>query len=145
MFFSQYLRGRHRVFELYPIVLAIGTAWAIATALTLSGVFAAGHPAHVSADPLVSAPWLRVPYPLQWGVPVFGAAAAVGMLAGYVASMVESVGDYYACARLAGAPTPTASTVNRGIGMEGVGCLIAGLFGTGNGRLPIARTSGRSL
>ena len=55
------------------------------------------------------------------------------MLAGYPASMVESVGDYYACARLAGAPVPSSSVVNRGIGMEGVGCLIAGIFGTGNG------------
>jgi nucleobase transporter 1/2 len=71
--------------------------------------------------------------PFQWGIPVFGAAAAVGMIAGYLASIVESVGDYYACARLAGAPLPDAKTVNRGIGMEGVGCLIAGIFGTGNG------------
>jgi nucleobase transporter 1/2 len=55
------------------------------------------------------------------------------MLAGYVASMVESVGDYYACARLAGAPTPTPAVVNRGIGMEGIGCLVAGIIGTGNG------------
>ncbi len=71
--------------------------------------------------------------PFQWGTPVFGLAAFVGMLAGYIASIVESVGDYYACARLAGAPPPGASTINRGIGMEGVGCLIAGIFGTGNG------------
>jgi nucleobase transporter 1/2 len=64
---------------------------------------------------------------------VFGVAAFVGMLAGYLASMVESVGDYYACARLAGAPVPTARIVNRGIGTEGIGCLVAGIFGTGNG------------
>ena len=74
-----------------------------------------------------------MPYPFQWGMPVFGVAATMGMLAGYLASMVESVGDYYACARLAGAPMPTRQTVNRGIGMEGVGCLVAGAFGTGNG------------
>ena len=36
-------------------------------------------------------------------------------------------------ARLAGAPIPDKKTVNRGIGMEGIGCLIAGVFGTGNG------------
>jgi nucleobase transporter 1/2 len=47
--------------------------------------------------------------------------------------MVESVGDYYACSRLAGAPIPNSKTINRGIGMEGVGCLVAGVFGTGNG------------
>ena len=98
-----------------------------------SAVFAEGHPAYVSMDNVRAAPWVRIPYPFQWGMPVFGLAATVGMLAGYLASMVESVGDYYACARLAGAPIPNASVVNRGIGMEGVGCLIAGIFGTGNG------------
>jgi nucleobase transporter 1/2 len=70
---------------------------------------------------------------MQWGWPVFGVAGTVGMLAGYLASMVESVGDYYACARLAGAPVPRAKEINRGIGMEGVGCLVAGIMGTGNG------------
>jgi nucleobase transporter 1/2 len=57
----------------------------------------------------------------------------VGILAGYLASVIESVGDYYACARLSGAPIPTAKVVNRGIGFEGIGCLIAGIFGSGNG------------
>jgi nucleobase transporter 1/2 len=82
---------------------------------------------------VAAAPWFRVPLPFQWGAPVFGAAAAIGMLAGYVASIVESVGDYYAAARLAGAPVPGPKTINRGIGMEGVGCLVAGIFGTANG------------
>ena len=49
----------------------------------------------------------------------------------YLASMVESVGDYYACARLSGAPIPTSRTVNRGIGMEGVGCFVAGFGASG--------------
>ncbi len=131
--FSQYLRARSRLFELFPILLAIGIAWGTASLFTLWGVFGEGHPAYVSFENVRQAPWLRVPYPFQWGWPSFGVAATVGMLAGYVASMVESVGDYYACARLSGAPRPTPSTVSRGIGMEGVGCLIAGMFGTGNG------------
>jgi nucleobase transporter 1/2 len=131
--FSQYLRRTHRIFELFPILLAILLAWGVTYALTAAGVFAPGHPAHVSAANLESAPWFRVPYPFQWGLPIFAGPAAVGMLAGYLASMVESVGDYYAAARLAGAPPPSPKVINRGIGMEGVGCLIAGLFGTGNG------------
>ena len=36
------------------------------------------------------------------------------MLAGVLSSMIESVGDYYACARLAGAPPPPIHAVNRG-------------------------------
>ncbi len=131
--FSQYLRRTHRVFELFPVMLAILIAWGTAWILTATGVFEEGHPAFVTMANIESAPWFRIPYPFQWGMPVFGAAAIIGMLSGYVASMVESVGDYYACARLSGAPVPRARIINRGIGMEGIGCFIAGLFGTGNG------------
>ena len=131
--FSQYLRHKHRTFELYPILLAIGTAWGMAAVLTSLGFFPEGHPSHTSLDNLKNAPWFRIPYPFQWGMPQFGAAAIVGMVAGYIASMVESIGDYYACARLSGAPTPNKDTINRGITFEGIGCLVAGIFGTGNG------------
>lgn len=55
------------------------------------------------------------------------------MVAGVLASAIESVGDYYACARLSGAPPPPVHAINRGIGVEGLGCIIAGLWGTGNG------------
>ncbi len=131
--FSQYLKSKYRLFELYPILLAILMAWAVAAILTVTGVFTAGHPSFTSLENLRNAPWFRVPYPLQWGIPQFGIAAFVGMLAGYIASMVESIGDYYACARLSGAPTPDERIINRGITFEGIGCLVAGIFGTGNG------------
>lgn len=135
--FSQFLRLVHRAFELFPILLAILIAWGSAWALSSAGVFEPGHPAHVSTATLEAAPWFHVPRPFPWGVPDFGAstiaAATVGMLAGYVASIVESVGDYYACARLAGAPPPDRRTIDRGIGMEGLGCLVAAIMGTGNG------------
>ena len=131
--FSQYLKSKRRSFELYPILLAILMAWATAAILTVTGVFTTGHPSFTSMENLRNAPWFRVPYPFQWGIPQFGIAAFVGMLAGYIASMVESIGDYYACARLSGAPTPDKRTINRGITFEGIGCLVAGIFGTGNG------------
>lgn len=35
-------------------------------------------------------------------MPSVSAAGVVGMLAGTVASIIESVGDYYACARITG-------------------------------------------
>jgi len=131
--FSQYLRSKHRTFELYPILLAIITAWTVSALFTFLGYFPEGHPAHTSLANLKNASWFRIPYPFQWGLPQFGAAAIIGMLAGYIASMVESIGDYYACARLSGAPTPDKKTINKGITFEGIGCFIAGLFGTGNG------------
>ena len=38
----------------------------------------------------------------QWGLPTVSLASVFGMLAGVLASTIESIGDYYACARLAG-------------------------------------------
>jgi nucleobase transporter 1/2 len=131
--FSQYLRNKNRVFELYPILLAIVLAWIVSGIFTTIGIFGEDHPSRTSMDNLKNAPWFRIPYPFQWGIPKFSLPAIIGMLAGYIASMVESVGDYYACARLSGAPVPDKKTVNRGITFEGIGCFIAGIFGTGNG------------
>lgn len=131
--FSQVLRHKSRAFELYPILLALLISWGVAGALTAAGVFGPGHPSHVSLDNVRNAPYFRVPMPFQWGLPQFGVAAFVGMLAGYLASIVESIGDYFACAKMSGAPQPDAKLVNRGITFEGIGCLIAGIFGTGNG------------
>ncbi len=130
---SQYLRTTHKLFEMFPILIAIVGAWLLAYIGTAMGSFPAGHPSHVDFSGVATAPWIRVPYPFQWGMPQFGVVATIGMLSGYMASVIESVGDYYACARLAGAPNPTARTINRGITFEGIGCLIAGMFGTGNG------------
>lgn len=69
----------------------------------------------------------------QWGVPTVSLAGIFGILAGVISSMLESVGDYYACARLSGAPPPPKHAISRGIGIEGIGCLLAGAWGTGNG------------
>ncbi len=131
--FSLVLRRVHRFFELFPILLAIAGAWGVAGLCTAAGLFEAGHPAHTSFAAVEAAPWVRIPYPFQWGTPQFALPAIVGMLAGFIASMVESIGDYYACARLSGAPVPDEKVISKGIGMEGIGCAIAGVFGTGNG------------
>ena len=40
-------------------------------------------------------------------------AGVFGMLAGIVASAIESIGDYYACARMSGAPPPPVHAMNR--------------------------------
>lgn len=66
-------------------------------------------------------------------MPTVSLAGVVGIMAGVISSMIESVGDYHACARLSGAPPPPKHAINRGIGIEGLGCLLAGACGTGNG------------
>lgn len=80
-----------------------------------------------------SVPFCLNPNLGQWGMPTVSLAGVVGILAGVISSMIESVGDYHACARLSGAPPPPKHAINRGIGIEGLGCLLAGAWGTGNG------------
>ena len=120
-------------FTMFPILAVIVVMWLAAWFGNQMGHYQPGDPGFMNLAVVDNAPWFRVPYPFQWGMPTFGLAAFIGMLAGFVASIVESIGDYYACARLSGAPTPDENTINKGIGMEGVGSLIAGIFGTGNG------------
>ena len=78
----------------------------------------------------------------QWGRPTVSVASVFGMLAGVLAGIVESIGDYYACANLCGAPPPPAHAVNRGIGVEGLACLFAGSIGTGNGTTSFSENVG---
>ena len=52
---------------------------------------------------------------VQWGWPAVSTGAVFGMLAGVLAGTIESLGDYYACARLSGAPSPPTNAINRGI------------------------------
>ncbi|XP_027037954.1 solute carrier family 23 member 2-like [Pocillopora damicornis] len=132
--------GHYPLFRLFPVILAIAVSWIICAIITASGGFPSDpsvpqYMARTDARTVVlrEAKWFRFPYPGQWGTPSVSAAGVFGMLAGVLASIIESVGDYYACARLAGAPPPPKHAVNRGIGMEGMGCLLAGAFGTGNG------------
>ncbi|NXD10874.1 S23A1 protein, partial [Nothocercus nigrocapillus] len=131
---------RVQIFKMFPIILAIMVAWLLCYLLTRADVFpsqpsAFGYKARTDArgEILSVAPWFRVPYPCQWGLPTVTAAAVLGMFSATLAGIIESIGDYYACARLAGAPAPPVHAINRGIFTEGISCIIAGLLGTGNG------------
>uniref|UniRef100_A0A8C7XJI2 Solute carrier family 23 member 2 n=1 Tax=Oryzias sinensis TaxID=183150 RepID=A0A8C7XJI2_9TELE len=128
------------MFQTMPILLGLAVSWLVCYLLTIYDVLPKdsaeyGHLARtdVKGNVVSEASWFRVPYPGQWGVPTVNLAAVFGMLAGILCSMAESVGDYHACARLSGAPPPPNHAINRGIGVEGVGSLLAGAFGTGNG------------
>ncbi|XP_074658861.1 solute carrier family 23 member 1-like [Tubulanus polymorphus] len=128
------------LFTLFPVILSIAIVWLLSYALTVTDVFPKnetmwGYAARtdVRSQVLQSSKWFRFPYPGQWGLPTVSVSGVFGMLAGVLASMIESVGDYYACARLAGAPPPPVHAINRGIGIEGIGCVLAGLWGSGNG------------
>ncbi|XP_078087159.1 solute carrier family 23 member 1 isoform X2 [Mustelus asterias] len=129
-----------QIFKMFPIIMAIMVVWLICYLLTLTDVFPKnpdlyGFKARTDArgEIMSTAPWFRMPYPCQWGLPTVTAAGVLGMFSATLAGIIESIGDYYACARLAGAPPPPIHALNRGIFTEGISCIIAGLLGTGNG------------
>ncbi|XP_050707982.1 solute carrier family 23 member 1-like [Eriocheir sinensis] len=136
--------GRARFFKCFPVLGAVLLSWGVCGVLTALEFFPPGSPARTDAagDIIRNTPWIFVPYPGQWGWPSVTAAGVVGMLGGAVASMTESIGDYYACAQMAGAPPPPRSAINRGIAVEGLGCLLAGLLGTGNGTTSCSQNIG---
>ncbi|XP_054630936.1 solute carrier family 23 member 2 isoform X1 [Dunckerocampus dactyliophorus] len=157
LLFSQYARNVHfplpvykakkgwttyrlQVFKMFPIIMAILVSWLLCFIFTVTDVFPTvkdkyGYYARTDSRQgiLSAAPWFKIPYPFQWGVPNVTAAGVIGMMSAVVASIIESIGDYYACARLSCAPPPPIHAINRGIFIEGISCVLDGLFGTGNG------------
>ncbi|RLB38581.1 MAG: xanthine permease [Deltaproteobacteria bacterium] len=137
--YSQVFSRRSRVFLLFPVLLAIATGWLCSLIGSLAGWISPSNAAYLKTELVGAAPWfsLKPMIPFKWGFPNLGSstlwAGVFGMLAGYLASMIESIGDYYACARISEAPVPTAKMISRGLGAEGLGCLIAGILQTCNG------------
>ncbi|EFJ18011.1 hypothetical protein SELMODRAFT_76475 [Selaginella moellendorffii] len=144
LLFSQYLKTlkaskKMPFFERFAIVIAVALTWAYAHFLTITGAYKHSselgqiHCRTDRANLIRSSPWIRVPYPLEWGAPTFNASHAFGMLAGAIVSLVESTGSFYGIARLAGATPPPSYVLSRGIGWQGVGIFINGIFGTAAG------------
>ncbi len=129
--FSQVLSSRYRFFRLFPVLLAIIVGYAFCAVGTLTGIFPKGHPAYIDFSLIAHSPWIR---PIDkmifpWGLPKFDLAFFLTILAGYLASMIESFGDYFSCAYMSRASEPTSKVINRGISMEGLGCFLSGIWG----------------
>ena len=130
--FSLVLSRRRRFFRLFPILSAIVVAWCVCWGLSLAGVFGPGHPARISLEAVEHSGWVRLnpaEVVLPWGTPKFALGFVIAGLAGYLASMIESFGDYHACSHMAGGGDPTPKQISRGIGCEGIGCFMTSLLG----------------
>ncbi|KAL4184980.1 hypothetical protein AMTRI_Chr10g228300 [Amborella trichopoda] len=142
--FSQYLKHVKEVrnvpvFERFSVIICITIIWAYSHVLTAAGAYRhkpLKTQIHCRTDRshlIYSAPWFMFPYPLQWGPPTFDAGHTFAMMAAVLVSLTESTGAYKAAARLAIATPPPAYVLSRGIGWQGIGILLDGLFGTGTG------------
>lgn len=113
--------------RMVAVIVGIVLSWIISGAGAAAGIFPSQ--AAVNLAPVGEAPWIMPPQPFRWGVPKFEIGFILVGLAGYLASMIESVGDYHAVSTAAGCKDPDSTQVTRGIGAEGLGGIISGIFG----------------
>ncbi|XP_041015679.1 nucleobase-ascorbate transporter 6-like [Juglans microcarpa x Juglans regia] len=141
--FSQYIphlmRGERNIFDRFAVIFSVVIVWIYAHLLTVGGAYKnAGPKTQIScrtdrAGIIGAAPWISVPYPFQWGAPTFDAGEAFAMMAASFVALVESTGAFFAVSRYASATPIPPSILSRGVGWQGVGILLSGIFGTGNG------------
>ncbi|KAG1649651.1 Solute carrier family 23 member 2 [Nymphon striatum] len=121
-------------FNLYAFLVAILIAWLVCHILTITNLVPEGSSIRTdSSDAISKSQWINIPYPGHWGMPTVSIYSTFGLLSAVIAGIVESIGDYYVCAKLTGAGAPPNYAINRAVAVEGIGCIISGLCGPGMG------------
>ncbi|XP_057752151.1 nucleobase-ascorbate transporter 11-like [Arachis stenosperma] len=159
--FSLHLRGisifGHHIFRIYAVPLSVTIIWIYASFLTAGGAYNykgcnpnipssnilndscrkhADTMKHCRTDisnALSTSAWLRIPYPLQWGLPVFHLRTCIIMAVVSLVASVDSVGTYHMLSVRANLKPPSSGIVSRGIALEGLCSILAGLWGSGTG------------
>ncbi|KDP44514.1 hypothetical protein JCGZ_16347 [Jatropha curcas] len=111
---SQYLphmmKSRGAILNRYAVLFSVAVVWVYAEILTVAGAYENKPPntqisCRTDRSGLVSgAPWIKFPYPFRWGRPTFDGGDVFAMMAACFVAVVE-----------------------------GIGTLLAGLYGTGIG------------
>lgn len=129
----------HKIFGRYGLLLCIGIVWAFAAILTVAGAYnnvklRTKMSCRTDRSFLISsASWISIPYPFQWGTPIFRASHVFGMMGAAIVTSAESTGTFFAAARLSGATHPPAHVLSRSIGLQGIVMLLEGIFGVAVG------------
>ncbi|KAF5205467.1 Nucleobase-ascorbate transporter [Thalictrum thalictroides] len=149
---SQYiprvLNCRRAVFERFAVLISVAIVWAYAAILTVGGAYnnrSTTTQMSCRTDRsglLTAAPWIKFPYPFQWGTPTFQPGEAFAMMAASFVALIESTGTFIAVSRFGSATHIPASVLCRGIGWQGIGLLLDGLFGTANGSTASVENAG---
>ncbi|GAB2289528.1 Nucleobase-ascorbate transporter 6 [Dionaea muscipula] len=130
--------GKH-IFVRFAVIFSVVIVWIYALLLTVGGAYNNAAPKTQAtcrtdrAGLISAAPWIKVPYPFQWGPPTFDAGEAFAMMFASFVALVESTGAFIAVSRSASATPLPPSVLSRGVGWQGIGILLSGLFGTVTG------------
>ncbi|KAB2617554.1 nucleobase-ascorbate transporter 11 [Pyrus ussuriensis x Pyrus communis] len=161
LIFTLYLRGvsifGNCFFQIYAVPLSVMIIWTYAFFLTAGGAYdykgcSADVPSsnilidacrkhaytmrHCRTDvsnALRTAAWVRIPYPLQWGIPIFHFRTSIILIFVSLVASVDSVGTYHTTSVRINLKPPTPGIVSRGIALEGFCSILAGVWGSGTG------------
>ncbi|KAL5021597.1 hypothetical protein ScPMuIL_000752 [Solemya velum] len=152
---------RYPLHQVFAILIAMMAGWSISGILTVTGALTddKDNPEYFARTDsrsyvISTAPWFNFPYPGQYGAFGFSVTAFVGFIIASIMSIMDSIGDYYACARVCRVPPPPAHGVNRGIAIEGLCSALSGAVGCGHatstyggniGAIGITRVASRSV
>uniref|UniRef100_A0A2P2M7N6 Nucleobase-ascorbate transporter 6 n=1 Tax=Rhizophora mucronata TaxID=61149 RepID=A0A2P2M7N6_RHIMU len=107
VFVSQFMphvfkAGRH-VFDRFAVIFTVVIVWIYAHLLTVGGAYNDTSPKTQAtcrtdrAGLIDAAPWIRVPYPFQWGAPSFDAGEAFAMMMASFVALVEVSPNSFPC------------------------------------------------
>ncbi|XP_040332243.1 solute carrier family 23 member 3 isoform X2 [Herpailurus yagouaroundi] len=111
------------VFRLFSVLIPVACVWIISALLGLSVI-----PPELSASP--KAPWVWLPHPGEWDWPLLTPRAVAAGISMALAASTSSLGCYALCGRLLQLPSPPPHACNRGLSLEGLGSVLAGLLGS---------------
>ncbi|XP_036885196.1 solute carrier family 23 member 3 isoform X2 [Sturnira hondurensis] len=110
------------VFRLLSVLVPVACVWVISALLGLR------------ADPELSAPsealWFWLPHPVEWVWPLLTPRAWAAGISMALAASISSLGCYALCGRLLHLPSPPPHACSRGLSLEGLGSVLAGLLGS---------------
>ncbi|KAL5021643.1 hypothetical protein ScPMuIL_000798 [Solemya velum] len=127
---------RYPAHQVFSVLIAILVGWGFCFILTEAGVLS-DDPESVEffartdsrTNVISETDWFYFPHPGQFGGISFHTGVFIQFLVATVASILDSIGDYYACAKMCHVPPPPAHSVNRGIAIEGIASAFAGVLG----------------
>lgn len=129
----------HTISVRFGLLFCVAFVWAFAAVLTIAGAYnyvrvQTKLSCRTDRSYLMStAPWIKIPYPFQWGAPIFRASHVFGMIGAALVASAESTATFIATSRLSGATPPPAHVLSRSVGLQGVGMLLEGIFGAAVG------------
>ncbi|KAM5270932.1 solute carrier family 23 member 3 isoform 2-T2 [Hipposideros larvatus] len=110
-------------FRLLSVLVPVACVWIISALMGLSVI-----PWGLSAS--TEAPWFWLPHPAEWDWPLLTPRALAAGISMALAASASSMGCYALCGWLLHLPPPSPHACSRGLGLEGLGSVLAGLLGS---------------